>query len=188
MNKLTKTQIKKIKEFARKFYQKLDEMHGVDHANRTVKLAEYLAKKEDANVQIARLGALLHQFHNGKIVDKFLRKLKVDEEIIKQLVHCVECSWHTNISKARTIEAKVVYDADKLQVIGPFGIIREFALNILGVYKKLKFRDALKQTKTMEGKLFKTLQTKTAKNLAKKPHQFILKFWKIFNKWDKVKL
>ena len=187
MKKLTKMQIKKIERFALNHYKTLDETHGIEHAERTVKLAEYLAKKEGANVRIARLGALLHQFHNGKIVEKFLKRLKIDKGIIKQLVHCVESSGRENIPKAKTIEAKVVYDADKLQVVGPFGIIREISCDVASPRNK-KFREALKHTKMVEERCFETLQTKTAKNLAKKPHQFILKFWKIFDKWDKAKL
>jgi uncharacterized protein len=148
-------------------------------------LAEYLAKREGANLQIVKLGALLHQFHNGKIVERFLRKIKLDEKVIKQLAHCVECSESKRIGKAKIIEAKVVYDADKLQVIGPFGIIREIACD--SGPRKMGFRESIKHTRTITQRFYKTLQTKTAKKLAKKLHQFILKFWKIFNKWDKVK-
>jgi uncharacterized protein len=188
MKKLTKIQIKKIKKFALEYYKKLDEPeHGIEHANRTVKLAEYLAKKENADIQIAKLGALLHQFHNGSLVEKFLKKLKIDKEIIKQLVSCVKFCRIKNISKAKTIEEKVVYDADKLQVVGPFGIIREISCDMSPSRKK-KFPEALEHTKRIEKTCFETLQTKTAWNLAKQPHQFVLKFWKILDKWNKVKL
>lgn len=188
MNKLTKTQIKKIKEFALEYYKKIKEpLHGIEHANRTVKLAEYLAKKEKADVQIAKLGALLHQFHDGSVVEKFLRELKVDKEIIKQLVHCVESAGRKNIPKAKTIEAKIVYDADKLQVVGPFGIIREISCDMAPPRNK-KFPKAVKHTKMIEKRCFKTLQTKTAKKLAKQPHQLAIKFWRTFDKWDKLKL
>lgn len=188
MNKLTKTQIKKIKKFALEYYKKIKEPeHGIEHANKTIKLAEYLAKKENANIQIAKLGALLHQFHKGRVVEKFLKKLKIDKKIIKQLVHCVECSGRENIPEAKTIEAKVVYDADKLQVVGPFGIIREISCD-MAPPRNRKFREALKHTKMVEKRCFETLQTKTAKKLAKQPHQFVLRFWKILDKWDKLKL
>ena len=187
MAKIIKKQTKQIEKFALNYYKKLDETHGVEHAKRTVKLAAYLAKREGANLQIVRLGAMLHQFHNSKIVGRLLRKIKLDEGMRKQIVHCVEYSDMKNIYKAKTIEAKVVYDADKLQVIGPFGIIREISCDMLPP-RKMNFRQALKHTKMIENKCFKTLQTKTAKKLVRKPHQFILKFWKIFDKWDRVKL
>lgn len=187
MSKLGQSQIKKIKKFAFEHYKKMKEpLHGVEHADRTVRLAEYLAKKENADVQIVKLGALLHQIHDAKIVEKFLKKLKIDKKTIKQLVHCVECAGRENIPKAKTIEAKVVYDADKLQVVGPFGFLREIICDLTFPRNK-KFPIALKHAKTIEEICFKTLQTKTAKKLAKKPHQFFLKFWKIFNKWDKAK-
>jgi len=187
MNKLTKNQIKKIEKFALNYYKTLDETHGIEHAKRTIKLAEYLAKKEKANLQIVRLGALLHQFHDGKIVKRFLRKIKVDDKISKKLAEIAECSWAKKLEmKAKSLEAKVVWDADKLQVFGPFGVIREISCNA-GPRKKT-FREALKHTRWITGKIYSFLQTKTAKNLAKKSHQFILKFWKIFDKWDKAKL
>jgi uncharacterized protein len=187
MNKLTKAQIKKIERFALNHYKTLDETHGIEHAKRTVKLAEYLAKKEKANLQIVRLGALLHQFHNGRIVEKFLRKIKVDDEISKKLVEIAECSWAKKLEmKTKSLEAKVVWDADKLQVFGPFGVIREISCD-MGPQKKT-FREALKHTRWITGKVYYFLQTKSAKKIAKNPHQFMFKFWKIFDKWDKVKL
>jgi len=185
--KLSKKQIKQIENFALNYYRTLDETHGIEHAERTTKLAEYLAKKEGADLQITRLGALLHQFHNGKFVKKSLRKIKVDEEISNKLAEIAECSWAKKLEmKGKSIEAKVVWDADKLQVIGVFGIIREITCNMWP--RKMGFREALKYTRTIEQKIYNTLQTKTAKKLAKNPHEFVLKFWKIFDKWDKAKL
>ena len=187
MNNLTKSQIKKLKEFAFNYYKTLDETHGIEHANRTVKLAEYLGKKEGANLQITRLGAVLHQFHNGEIVKKFLRKIKVDEEISNKLAKIADCSWAKKAEmKAKSIEAKVVWDADKLQVIGVFGIIREITCNMWP--RKMGFRKSLKYTRMLEKKIYNNLQTKTAKKIVKETHQFTLKFWKIFDKWDKAKL
>ena len=184
--KITKTQINKIKKFSQKCYKKLDQTHGIEHLNRTVKLATYLGKKEDANIQIVKISAMLHQFHdNPKTVKRFLKKIKVSKNLIKQIVHCVECSDMKNVHKAKTIEAKVVYDADKLQVVGPFGIMREISCDIYP--RKLKFREALKHTRMIEKRCFKTLQTKTARKIAKYPHNYVIKFWKILDKWDKTK-
>ena len=184
--KLTKRQTYKIDRFANNYYKKLDQTHGIEHLNRTVKLAIYLAKKENAKIQIAKLGAILHQFHNGKVVKRFLEKIKVDKETAEQIVHCVDCSRNSTIHKAKTIEAKIVFDADKLQVVGPFGIIREISYDVKA--RNLKFREALKHTKAIEKKCFNKLQTKTAINLAKQPHEYVVKFWKILDKWDNTKM
>ncbi|NIO45037.1 MAG: hypothetical protein GTN36_05805 [Candidatus Aenigmarchaeota archaeon] len=184
--KITKIQISKIKRFSQKYYKKLDQTHGIEHLNRTVKLATYLGKKENANIQIVKICSMLHQFHDdSKTVKRFLEKIKVGKNIIKQIVHCIECSDMKNIHKAKTIEAKVVYDADKLQVLGPFGIMREISCDIYP--RKLKFREALKHARMIEKRCFKTLQTKTARRIAKYPHNYVIKFWEILDKWDKIK-
>jgi HD superfamily phosphodiesterase len=184
--KLNKNQIKQIERFAYNHYKKLDQTHGIEHLNRTVKLATYLAKKENANIQIVKLGSMLHQFHDGKVVEEFLKKIKLDKNLIRQVVHCIDCSRNSTIHKAKTIEAKVVFDADKLQVIGPFGIIREISCCIGS--RNLKFREALKHTRMIEEKCFNKLQTKTAKSFAKQPHEYAIKFWKILDKWDNAKI
>jgi len=178
-----------IEKFAYNYYKNLDQTHGIEHLKRTVKLAIYLCKKEKANIQIVRLSAMLHQFHNGNIVKRFLEKIKVDKNLIKQVVHCVNVNSLSmiNIRKAKTIEAKVVFDADKLQVVGPFGIIREICCDMVSP-RNMKFREALEHTRTIEQKCFETLQTKTAKKLAKEPHNYVISFWKILDKWDGVKL
>jgi uncharacterized protein len=184
---LNKNQIKQIERFAYNYYKKLDQTHGIEHLNRTVKLAVYLAKRENANIQVVKLGAILHQFHNGKVVKKFLEKIKVDKEITEQIVHCVDCSDMKNVHKAKTTEAKIVYDADKLQVVGPFGIIREISCDIVAP-RNMKFREALEHTKIIEQKCFGTLQTKTGNKLAKEPHEYVVRFWKILDKWDNAKM
>ena len=165
----------------------MEPLHGIEHVRRTAKFAEYLARKEKADVQIARLGALLHQIHDKNLVEKLLREINIDEEIIQKLVHCVECCEVESIENATTIEAKVVYDADKLQVIGPFGIIREIICDVLPPRNR-SFYEALKHTKMIEQKCYDTLQTETARELAKEPHRLIRKFWEILDKWNKVDL
>jgi len=176
-----------IEKFASNYYKNLDQTHGTEHLKRTVKLAVYLGKIEKSNIQIVKAGAILHQFHNRNIVKKFLEKIKVDKNLIKQIIHCVDCSSMKNVHKAKTIEAKVVYDADKLQVVGPFGIIREICCDMVPP-RNMVFREALKHTRAIEQKCFETLQTKTAKKLAKQPHDYVVDFWEILDKWDRVKL
>jgi len=184
---LTRKQMLQIEKFAYKYYKNLDQTHGIEHLKRTVKLAIYLGKKENANIQIVKLGAILHQFHNGNIVKRFLKKIGVDKNLIKQITHCVDCSSMKNIHKAKTIEAKVVYDADKLQVVGPFGIIREICYDMMPP-RNMEFRKALEHSRMIEQKCFETLQTKTARKLAKYPHEYVVKFWKILYKWDKARV
>jgi len=182
---MNEKQIRKIRSFALKKYKTLDYSHGVKHALMTEKLAEYIAKKEKADVLICRLGALLHQYHQEEAskVEKFLKNLGIEEEIRKKLVNCVESVSISSVYKAKSLEAKVVFDADKLQLIGPFGIIRQIAHLI--ETEKMNYDEAVKKTKEMQDKVFALLQTKTARKLAEKPYREALKFLRMFEEWNK---
>lgn len=182
---MNEEQIKEIRSFALKKYKEMDYSHSIKHALMTEKLAEYIAKKEKANVMICRLGALLHQYHPEEVskVEEFLKNLGIEEEIREKLVNCVESVSISSAHKAKSLEAKVVFDADKLQLIGPFGIIRQIAHLI--ETEKMNYDEAVKKAKEMQAEVFTLLQTKTAKKLAEKPYREALKFLKAFEELNK---
>ena len=182
---ITKEQIKQIENFCLNFYKKLDFAHNVEHMKRTVKIAEYIAKKEMANVQIVRLGAMVHQFHDDiDVLKKFLNKIKLDRDIMKRLIECAEFRPFKGRSKKNvSLEAKVVFDADALQVLGPNGIIREIAYNIKVRDKSLK--QSIQEARRIEKKFYESLQTETAKKIIEKPYNLMLNFWKIYDEWNK---
>lgn len=175
-----------IKEYAREHYEAQDQTHGIEHLERTLKLAEHIAEKEDADKEIVRLGAMLHQIHDADEVKEFLEKTEVEQEKVEKIVHCVYCSDIENIEEAETIEAKVVYDADKLQVVGAFGIIREIACDT-GERGKT-FREAVKHTREIEQKCFETIQTETGEEIAESHHSPLDEFWQKFDEMDKAEI
>jgi len=182
---ITKKQFEQIKKFSLEFYKKLDFAHNVEHMTRTVKIAEFIAKKEKAKSDIVRLGAMVHQFHdNTDELLKFFNKIKLEPSIAKKLLECAEFRPFKDTSKkhASSIEAKVVFDADALQVLGPYGIIREITCNIKTRDKSL--HKSVQDARKIESSFYKSLQTKTAKKIIKKPHELMRKFWKIYDKWD----
>ena len=114
--------------------------HDWFHIERVLKNAVLIAKNEDCDVTVVKLGALLHdiadsKFHEGdesvgpKIARDFLESENVDEEIITHVVHIIK-----NISykggnfekKFSSLELDVVQDADRLDAIGAIGIARAF--------------------------------------------------------------
>ena len=122
--------------------------HDWFHIERVFKNAVLIAKNEDCDVTVVKLGALLHdiadsKFHEGdesvgpKIARDFLESENVDEEIITHVVHIIK-----NISykggnfekKFSSLELDVVQDADRLDAIGAIGIARAFN------YKEIKNR------------------------------------------------
>ncbi len=195
---INKTLTKKIRNFAKKYHKDADYNHDMEHVDRTVKLAELLAKKEKANVDVCKVAAYLHDIgkkynadihgnHSAKIAEKYLKKNNFDKNFTKKVCHAIYCHDKASIHKAKTKEAKIVYDADKLQAIGPFGFCREFSHQIF--VNKLKPRKAINIVKKAEIERYKKeLQTKTGKKISKDQFNFMLKFYKMYDKWDKVKL
>ena len=183
MINLTDEQIKKIEKFALDFYSKKDFLHNESHAHRSVKIAEFIAKKEGMDVELAKLGALLHQFHDheNRLIN-FLKKLKIPKSEIEKIVHFAKFRPHRGPIKPMFPEVKAVYDADIIQALGTFGTLRIFAQGIKRFEDMNKAFEYVRKTKK---KFFKNLQTKTAKQLMKKPQKLAGEFLKLYDKEDK---
>jgi len=114
--------------------------HDWFHIERVYKNALLITQDEVCDIQIVKLGVLLHdiadsKFNGGdetvgpKVARAFLESQKVSEEIIVHVVNIIE-----NISfkggnfekKFNSIELEIVQDADRLDAIGAIGIARTF--------------------------------------------------------------
>jgi HD superfamily phosphodiesterase len=181
---LTDRQIALIEEFALEKYRSLDDTHGSDHCEKTASLAIYLAREEGADELIARLGALLHQFHpeGAGQVNEFLISIDVSPAMIDRIVHCVRCIEPTTIHTARTMEAKVVFDADKLQTLGPYGLIREVVYRTRK--KNIDFRVAFREAEGLQKQMSSLLQTATAKALYEKIKALSISMFESVREWD----
>jgi len=177
---LSDKQIKKIEEFTIDYYHSLDYLHGEEHLNRTIKLAEFISKLEGGDSKIVRLGAFIHQFHDHeeKLI-KFLEEIKVNKKTIGKLISIVRYRPHRlGTPKSKIIEEKIIYDADALQVLGPFGTLRLFAERI---NKHNNLAKTVNEIKEVQEKFLKNLQTKTARTLANDPHKMVNAFLNLFN-------
>ncbi len=181
---LTDRQIALIEDFALKKYRSLDDTHGADHCEKTTILASHLAKREGADELIARLGALLHQFHpeGAAQVDEFLISIDIPQKIKDRVVHCVKCVEPTTIHTAQTIEAKVVFDADKLQTLGPYGMVREVVYRTRR--KDIDFRVAFREAKDLQKQMASLLQTATGQALYEKMKDLSGLMFQTIEEWD----
>lgn len=124
-----------------------DKLSGVEaahdwwHIYRVWRLSQTIAAKEKgADRFTVELGALLHdiadwKFHDGdltvapKLAREWLDSLQVDEVTTAKVIEIVEhISYRggTNTHVMRTLEGKIVQDADRLDAIGAIGIGRTF--------------------------------------------------------------
>jgi uncharacterized protein len=184
MVQLTDRQLALIEDFALKKYRSLDDTHGADHCEKTARLAGHLAKHEGANELIAKQGALLHQFHpeGAAQVDEFLISIDIPQRIRAEIIHCVKCIEPTTIHTARTKEAKVVFDADKLQTLGPYGLVREVVYRTRR--KDIDFRVAFREAKELQKQMASLLQTATGKSLYEKMRELSNSVFRTIEEWD----
>lgn len=126
--------------FVKKKLENAEAGHDWFHIERVYKNALLIAQDENCNIEIVKLGALLHdiadsKFNDGdetvgpKVAREFLESQNTDEETIVHVVKIIE-----NISfkggnfekKFNSIELEIVQDADRLDAIGAIGIARTF--------------------------------------------------------------
>ncbi len=129
---------------AQSWYPANDPAHGFAHIRRVYDLCERLGQEEGADLKILRAAALLHDAQNGASVReghhlaaaRFARHILHaegwPEEEISAVQHCIRAHrFRDKREVPQTIEAQVLYDADKLDAIGAVGVIRAVAYAIL---------------------------------------------------------
>ena len=131
---------------AENWYPQNDPVHGFDHIQRVYRLAERLAQAEGADLEIVRAAALLHdaegpftgdsridhQFASAEFALEILTAEGWSEERIEAVQHCIRAHrFRDDRERPETVEAKVLFDADKLDAIGAIGAVRAIAYAVL---------------------------------------------------------
>jgi uncharacterized protein len=124
---------------ARRLYEGADAVHDFDHVLRVLKLAERIARAEGADVSIVRAAALLHDIGRVEAAETggdhaTLGATRAREiltgrptAIVQAVAHAVAAHRFRTDPTPATLEAQVLFDADKLDAIGAVGVARAFA-------------------------------------------------------------
>lgn len=110
--------------------------HSYDHVDRVLKIATSLAEKENADLEMVQVGSLLHDIgrtigepHAEKGVEparRVLTEFNVPRKEMNKILRIVEYHDVKGREKLETLEGKVVWDADKIDLIGLTGASRAF--------------------------------------------------------------
>jgi uncharacterized protein len=127
-------------EQAREWYKDTDPVHDFSHIERVYRMAERLSIAEGADLAIVRAAALLHDadgttpgsdarlehhLRSAEFAETILKAEGWPEERIKAVQHCIRAHrYRDDREPPATIEAKVLFDADKLDVLGAIGAVR----------------------------------------------------------------
>lgn len=207
--------VKKTVAFVKEMLKDAEGGHDWWHIYRVWKSAINICKEEKANDLVVQLGALLHdiadsKFHGGDetkgpiMAHEFLKQQQVEEEIINQVVDIIErISYKGGFSdqRVKSLELKVVQDADRLDAIGAIGIARAF--NYGGFKNRMMYDPTLRPIVYSNKEAYKKsnaptinhfyekllllknkMNTDAGKKLAIKRHQFMELYLKHFyNEW-----
>ncbi len=208
--------LERTEEYIRKKLSGEGSGHDWWHVYRVWKSAIHIGRQEKADLFVVQLAALLHdisdwKFNDGdddvgpKLAREWLEGMQVKEQVIFQVCEIIkEMSFKGAGVKTqmRTLEGKIVQDADRLDAIGAIGIARTFAY---GGYKgreiydpnlKPELHDSFEKYKSSTSPtinhfyekllLLKDLMnTKTAKKIAEERHEFMEQFLNQFYiEWD----
>lgn len=211
--KINEKVIAQIKQEAQAFHVGASGCHDWTHVERVYNLALRIGKEEKADLGVVRAAAYLHDIgrkqemkSRGKIdhaeagmklAGKILARFDLDPEAKENLLHCILSHRSRNEHRPATLEAKILYDADKLDSIGAIGIGRDFLFAGLssgclytGNEKKclphaaefaytredtalLEYYYKLRQVKS---KIF----TRSGKKIAQERHAFMVEFFRRF--------
>lgn len=130
-------------EEAEKLYHTGDAVHDFDHIRRVYATAVRLAREEGADVEIVQAAALLHDIadsaagtperENHHITSALAAEKILSEEgwlpeRIAAVQHCIRSHrFRKTDERPETLEARILFDADKLDVLGAVGVARVIA-------------------------------------------------------------
>jgi uncharacterized protein len=174
-NKINKVWIFTEKKMA----ENKDSAHNFEHVARVYNTALRLAKNEKVNLDVIKVAALLHDIggaleqadHTGKtdhaiesarLAMPFLKDLGFPGDTIEHILACITTHRYRTTNRPSTLEAKIVFDADKLEALGAIGLARGFTWvgrNNAHIYRKVDILEYAAEN--LGGKLNGRIQDKS---------------------------
>jgi len=171
--------LEKIKEIVEQMSS--DAGHKFDHVMRVYNLAMHIAEKEseEIDIEVLQAAALLHDIggvkeindpsgntdhaiEGAKMAEPILQQMGYSAEKIKHIQDCIISHRFKTENKPKTIEAKILFDADKLDANGAIGLARMFIWiqnNKAHIYRKVNIDDYIKEN--LCGKINGRIQDKS---------------------------
>lgn len=203
------SKIKEVKEIAKNFFEKTRGSHGWEHTLRVCRLCEHIGSAEDVDMEVLLIAAYLHDIgrcyqdaSNGAVCHgekgaqmawPIVNKLSLIEKQKENIIHCVRSHRFRGSHAPKTPEAKVLFDADKLDAIGAVGVARAYmfageigaSLHTPGVNAEdtkpySKDDTGFREFKVKLCKVRDRILTKEGRKMANERHAFMEEFFKRF--------
>lgn len=134
--------LQEITAIAREHFDDAHASHRWDHTQRVYRLCQHIGEQEGADMEILKPAALLHDIarasedqaqgsvcharEGARMAGQILKELNMEENKIQAIVHCIDTHRYRDERQPETLEAQVLFDADKLDSIGAIGVARAF--------------------------------------------------------------
>lgn len=173
--------------------------HDYYHIVRVVNIAKQIAKEENADLFLVELSAWLHdvgdyKLHDGidrseDLITQFLKSQNATEELIQKVNAIVSQVSFSKGNEAKSLEAKIVQDADRLDAIGAIGLARAFAYG--GSKEREIWNPEQPESTSIQHfydkllKLKDLINTNSARKIAEERHLYMEEFLERFYKeWE----
>ena len=205
-NCLPQSVLVSIAKEARQYFRNARGSHDWDHTERVDELCQRIGRKEKADLVVLKLAALLHDIGreeedrtNGKIchgekgaelAKGILARHGVPAEMAGRVIHCIESHRFRRNKTPQTLEAKILFDADKLDSIGAVGIGRAFLfagevgarlhnakVDVLKTRPYTKEDTAYREFRVKLHRVKNLLYTREGKRIARDRHKFMVLFF-----------
>ncbi len=131
-----------LTRIARRYFKNSRGSHGWDHVERVCRLCEYIGRREKAELAVLIPAAILHDIGRkqedavrgrvcharlgAELADKILTKRRFGELAKRRVLECIRAHRFRGRRKPLSLEAQVLYDADKIDSLGATGVGRAF--------------------------------------------------------------
>jgi len=205
-------------DLAKEWYASADPVHDFNHIMRVYRMAHHLSILEGAELAIVLPAVLLHDaggngpdlavarkehhIRSAEFAAEVLKTHHYSNDQIEKIQHCIRAHrFRSGEEKPATIEAMVVFDADKLDSIGAVGVARAIAFSAISG-KPFYFSPSAQFITTGEllpgephsayheylfklSKIKHRMFTNTGKKIAEERHQYMAAFFeKLKLEWD----
>ncbi|MBU3946736.1 MAG: HD domain-containing protein [Proteobacteria bacterium] len=131
-----------LRKKAVKFFEGAKTSHDWEHTLRVCSLCERIGPAENADMEVliaaallhdigraeqdASLGAVCHAEKGAEMAEPIIKELFLSQSRKENIIHCIRSHRFRGKCMPETTEAKVLFDADKIDAIGAVGVARAF--------------------------------------------------------------
>ena len=203
--------LKPVEAYAKEVLDGARASHDWEHTLRVVKLCERIGVVEGVDMDVVRVSAYLHDIGRGyqdatngavchaekgaEMATPLVAALPLTKEQKENIIHSIRSHRFRGNHAPNTPEAKVLFDADKLDAIGAVGIARAYLfagevgarlhnsdIDIEKTKPYSKDDTGYREFKVKLCKIRDRILTREGKRLADERHEFMEQFFKRFMK------